>query len=72
MRITFLENSNKPLTSNLHYCLHSLGCNTGIGRVTAHELSKKGARIIMLCRNIEAAKKVAQDISEDTGGEVSI
>ena len=56
----------------MHYRSLSLGCNTGIGRVTAHELSKKGARIIMLCRNIEAAKIVAKDITEDTGGEVSV
>ena len=48
-----------------------LGCNTGIGRVTAHELSKNGARIIMLCRNTEAAKKVAKEITEDTGREVN-
>ena len=49
-----------------------LGCNTGIGRITAHELSKKGARIIMLCRNTTAAKEVANDITKDTGGEVNI
>ena len=47
-----------------------LGCNAGIGKVTAHELSKKGARILMLCRNVEAAKRVAEEIKLDTGGEV--
>ena len=49
-----------------------LGCNTGIGKITAHELSKKGARIIMLCRNTTAAKEVANEITKDTGGEVNI
>ena len=47
-----------------------VGCNAGIGKVTAHELSKKGARILMLCRNVEAAKRVAEEIKRDTGGEV--
>ena len=60
-------NHNKMLNS-LNIII--LGCNTGIGRVTAHELSKKGARIIMLCRNVKAAKDVANEIMKDTSGEV--
>jgi len=46
------------------------GCNAGIGKVTAHELSKKGARIIMLCRSLERAEAAAQEIRNDTGNTV--
>jgi len=48
------------------------GCNTGIGKVTAHELSKRGARIIMLCRNTEKAEAAAQEIRKDTGNPVEV
>ena len=38
------------------------GCNTGIGFETAKDLSKRGARVIMACRNMEAANKAADTI----------
>ena len=38
------------------------GCNTGIGFETAKDLSKRGARVVMACRNTEAAKKAADTI----------
>lgn len=38
------------------------GANTGIGKETALDLVKRGARVILLCRNEEKAKKAAQDI----------
>merc|ERR1712141_372425 len=34
----------------------------GIGKETALDLVKRGARVILLCRNEEKAKKTAQDI----------
>ena len=46
--------------------------NTGIGKVTAHEISKRGARVIMLCRNIEKAEAVASEISNETGNPVDV
>ena len=39
------------------------GCNTGIGFETAKDMSKRGARVIMACRNIEAANDVAIKIA---------
>ncbi|MBC8156298.1 MAG: SDR family oxidoreductase [Bacteroidetes bacterium] len=38
------------------------GANSGIGRVTALELAKKGFDIIMLCRNFDKARPVRDDI----------
>jgi NAD(P)-dependent dehydrogenase (short-subunit alcohol dehydrogenase family) len=38
------------------------GANSGIGRITALELAKKGFDIIMLCRNLEKARPVRQEI----------
>ena len=31
------------------------GANSGIGKETARDLAKRGARIIMACRNLETA-----------------
>ncbi|MFD1141450.1 SDR family NAD(P)-dependent oxidoreductase [Larkinella insperata] len=38
------------------------GANSGVGRVTALELAKKGFNIIMLCRNMERSRPVQQEI----------
>lgn len=43
------------------------GCNRGIGRSTVVDLAKRGASIIMACRNVEAASKVADEIKSETG-----
>ena len=48
------------------------GSNTGIGKVTAHELSKRGARVIMCCRNLEKANSAAREIMTDTKGQVEV
>ncbi|XP_054152560.1 retinol dehydrogenase 11-like [Oppia nitens] len=41
------------------------GANTGIGKVTALELSKRGAKIIIGCRDVEKATKAVNDIKTD-------
>ena len=50
------------------------GCNTGIGKETARDLSKRGAKIIMACRNIELAEIAAEEIrqSNDATGEIVV
>ncbi len=46
------------------------GSNTGIGRVTALELARKGADVIMACRSEERAAPVADEIRKATGANV--
>ncbi|XP_058838994.1 retinol dehydrogenase 14-like isoform X2 [Topomyia yanbarensis] len=45
------------------------GANSGIGKETARDLAKRGARIIMACRNMETAKKARDEIVQDSGNE---
>uniref|UniRef100_A0A1B6LG81 Retinol dehydrogenase 14 n=1 Tax=Graphocephala atropunctata TaxID=36148 RepID=A0A1B6LG81_9HEMI len=42
------------------------GCNSGIGKETALDLARRGARVIMACRNLEQANKVRESIVETT------
>lgn len=44
------------------------GCNTGIGKETALDMSKRGAKVVMLCRNLDLANAAADDIRQETGG----
>ena len=48
------------------------GANTGVGKETAHEISRKGARVIMLCRDTVKAESVSKEIMNDTGNQVDI
>jgi NAD(P)-dependent dehydrogenase (short-subunit alcohol dehydrogenase family) len=48
------------------------GANTGIGKVTAMDLSKRGARVVMLCRDMEKAEGAAEEIRKATEGEVVV
>merc|ERR1719384_2065415 len=48
------------------------GANTGIGKVTAMDLSKRGAKVVMLCRNIEKAEEAAEEIRKATEGKVVV
>merc|ERR1712227_346580 len=48
------------------------GANTGIGKTTALDLSKRGAKVVMLCRDMERAEKAAEEVREATKGEVIV
>ena len=48
------------------------GSNTGIGKITAMDLSKRGAKVVMLCRDINKANIAAQEIKAETKGDVTV
>lgn len=43
------------------------GANSGIGKITAMELAKQKAKVVMLCRNKEKAEKARQEIYKVSG-----
>ncbi|XP_033733806.1 retinol dehydrogenase 12-like [Pecten maximus] len=43
------------------------GCNTGIGLETAKELSARGARVIMACRDLDRATKASEVVQKFSG-----
>lgn len=45
------------------------GANVGIGKVTAAELARRGARVILACRSESKATPVVDEIKRDTGND---
>ncbi|XP_065350476.1 retinol dehydrogenase 14 [Cloeon dipterum] len=43
------------------------GATSGIGKETARDLAKRGARLILACRTVSAAEEVKAEISNETG-----
>ena len=48
------------------------GANTGIGKETALDLSKRGAKVTILCRSPEKASAAARDIGQQSGNVVNV
>lgn len=45
------------------------GANSGIGYITARELAKKGATVVMVCRSRERGEKAQQEIINSSGSQ---
>uniref|UniRef100_A0A3Q1J6H1 Uncharacterized protein n=1 Tax=Anabas testudineus TaxID=64144 RepID=A0A3Q1J6H1_ANATE len=43
------------------------GANSGIGKETARELARRGARVVMACRDLTRAEQAAEEIRQSTG-----
>ncbi|XP_061885826.1 retinol dehydrogenase 12 [Entelurus aequoreus] len=43
------------------------GANTGIGKETCRELARRGARVVMACRDLARAERAAEEIRQSTG-----
>ncbi|TRY61533.1 hypothetical protein TCAL_05730 [Tigriopus californicus] len=63
------SNNSKALNGKL---VVITGANTGIGKATAEDLAKRGARVIILCRSVEKGDEAAAEIKENTGGQVEV
>ncbi|KAK7869732.1 hypothetical protein R5R35_011799 [Gryllus longicercus] len=42
------------------------GCNTGIGLCTVEDFVRRGARVVMACRDVEKAQRAAEDVRTRT------
>ncbi|KAL2746478.1 retinol dehydrogenase 14 isoform X2 [Vespula maculifrons] len=60
--INFCENNTRMVGKTVLIT----GCTSGIGKETAKDLAKRGAKVIMACRNIDLANKIKEDIIKET------
>ncbi|MFC5270291.1 SDR family oxidoreductase [Adhaeribacter terreus] len=60
------KNSTQSLTNKIAVVT---GASSGIGKVTARELARLGAHVIMVCRNQEKGEKSRQEIIAKTGNQ---
>jgi len=45
------------------------GANTGIGKITARELAKRGAQVVLACRSLDKTQPVIDEIIRETGND---
>jgi retinol dehydrogenase 12 len=45
------------------------GANTGIGKITARELAKRGAQVILACRSADKTQPVIDELKRETGND---
>ncbi|XP_044062679.1 retinol dehydrogenase 13 isoform X1 [Siniperca chuatsi] len=43
------------------------GANTGIGKETGRDMARRGARVVMACRDLTRAEQAAEEIRQSTG-----
>jgi NAD(P)-dependent dehydrogenase (short-subunit alcohol dehydrogenase family) len=43
------------------------GANSGIGKETALGLAQMGARVVMVCRNVEKGQEALEEIRRESG-----
>lgn len=48
------------------------GANTGIGKVTAEELAKRGARVVLACRSVDKAQPVLDAMKKAHGDDAAV
>jgi len=65
-------NSNKHILNLKGKVVIVTGGNTGIGKETARELSKMGARVIIACRTPLTAQKAAEEIEKSSNNKVDV
>lgn len=57
--------TDKDVIHRKNVCFYT-GANTGIGKETALDLGRRGARLILLCRDQDKAEKAAEEITAAT------
>src|SRR5687767_15137977 len=65
--LSFVVDATEPRLEG-RVCLVT-GANTGIGRVTALELARRGAQVIVACRSEAKAREAIEAIVAATGNE---
>lgn len=48
------------------------GANTGLGKVTARQLSAQGFTVVAACRSVEKGEEAAKEIKRDGGGTLDV